>query len=124
MRTVALVVALALASSPVLAAPTGTAQAVAPRTELQPGEVRFHLEIEGLRRNTPALFKLVEYDHEGAIVCEDPCGVPVPTSDRYEVRGVGEHTMLSTKKFKLDPRTKDVTGTVRTARRRLLSATA
>jgi hypothetical protein len=119
-----LATALSLVPLPVLAAPPGGAKAVAPPEQelLQPGEVRFHLEIEGLRRNTPALFRLVDYDREGVLVCQDPCGVPVSTSDRFEVRGTGEHVMLGSKSFTLDRNTKDVTATVRTARRKMYGA--
>lgn len=121
-RAFALATALSLAPLPVLAAPAGGAKAVAPELELHPGEVRFHLEIEGLRRNTPALFLLVDYDREGLLICQDPCGVPVSTRDRYQVRGTGEHVMLGSKSFALDPRTTDVTAIVRTGRRKMYGA--
>ncbi|HET6582530.1 MAG TPA: hypothetical protein VFG69_03765 [Nannocystaceae bacterium] len=121
-RTVALAVALCAVPLPVLAAPAGGAKAEAPARALEPGELRFHLEVEGLRRNTPALFRLVDYDREGVLVCQEPCGVPVSTSDRFQVRGTGEHVMLGSKPFSVDPNATDVTATVRTARRKMYGA--
>jgi hypothetical protein len=103
-----------------LAAP-GSAQPPAD-TVLEPGTVRFHLEIEGRRRTTPALFRLVDYDREGVLVCELPCGVPVSTSDRYQVRDRSEHTLMASRPFALDTGARDVTASVRNGRRRMYGA--
>jgi hypothetical protein len=48
--------------------------------------------------------------------------VLVSTSARYQVRGTGEHVMLGSKSFIFDPNAKDVTATVRTARRKMYGA--
>ncbi len=94
----------------------------APVKALEPGMVRFHMEIDGKRRTTPALFRLVDYDREGALVCELPCGVPVSTSDEYQVRDRAEHTLIASKPFKLDPTAHEITASVRTGRRKMFSA--
>jgi hypothetical protein len=107
-----------LAPLPALAAP---ASAQAPPV-LEPGTVRFHLEIEGRRRTTPALFRLVDYDREGVMVCELPCDLSVSTSDRYQVRDRSEHTLIASRPFTLDLGARDVMASVRTARRRMYGA--
>jgi hypothetical protein len=116
-RALAIVSVLSLAPLPAAAAP-GHAEAPA----LEPGMVRFHLEIVGKRRTTPALFRLVDYDREGLLVCELPCGVPVSTADHYQVRDRNEHVFIASKPFTLDPKARDITAFVRTGRRRMYSA--
>jgi len=111
-----------LAPLPALAAPGGAQPPAETPAALEPGTVRFHLEIEGRRRNTPALFRLVDYDREGVLVCEQPCGVPVSTGDHYQVRDRNEHTLIASRPFTLDPTVRDVTASVRTARRRMYGA--
>jgi hypothetical protein len=124
-RLLAVAVAASLAPLPAAAAPApaqALAPAPAPAQALEPGMVRFHLEIDGRRRNTPALFRLLDYDREGVLVCEAPCGVPVSASDRYQVRDRNEHTLIASRPFALDPKTLEITASVRTARRRMYSA--
>ena len=120
-RALAIVAALTMAPAPALAAPGG-AQPTAEASALEPGTVRFHLEIQGRRRNTPSLFRLVDYDREGVLVCEYPCNTPVSTSDHYQVRDRNEHTLIASRPFTLDPSARDVTATVRTARKRMYGA--
>lgn len=117
----ALILLWTLAPLPALAAPGG-AQPTETSTVLEPGTVRFHLEVSGRRRNTPSLFRLVDYDREGVLVCEYPCGVAVSTGDHYQVRDRTEHTLIASRPFTLDPSARDVTANVRTARRRMYGA--
>jgi hypothetical protein len=116
-RIFALTTALSLA-------PLGVASAAPPEpaSTVEAGMVRFHLELEGKRRTTPALFQLVDYDREGLMVCEMPCDVPVSTRERYQVRDRAEHTLIGSKPFLLDPNAHEITATVRGGRRKMFSA--